>query len=149
MNQEQKEQVNLNLSRLRFLKTDATFGANSALGAVALSGISKLSERHLEDVLLQVPETLPNGGERSLSNYEVVPLRSEVIGVAPIQNNVIEVQAIPESNDIIGLRDLYVQLSVANSTISTVEDLISTGADTSGTRFISTSSFSNGKYIRQ
>ena len=64
-------------------------------------------------------------------------------------NNVIEVQAIPESNDIIGLRDLYVQLSVANSTISTVEDLISTGADTSGTRFISTSSFSNGKYIRQ
>ena len=64
-------------------------------------------------------------------------------------NNVVEIQAIPESNDIIGLRDLYVQLSVANSTISTVEDLISTGADTSGTRFISTSSFSNGKYIRQ
>lgn len=64
-------------------------------------------------------------------------------------NNVIEVQAIPESNDIIGLKDLYVQLSVANSTVSTVQDIISTGADTSGTRFISTSSFLNGKYIRQ
>lgn len=64
-------------------------------------------------------------------------------------NNVIEIQAIPESNDIIGLKDLYVQLSVANSTISVVEDIISTGADTSGTRFISTSSFSNGNYIRQ
>jgi len=64
-------------------------------------------------------------------------------------NNVVEIQAIPESNDIIGLKDLYVQLSTANSTISTIEDIISTGADTSGTRFISTSSFSNGQYIRQ
>ena len=64
-------------------------------------------------------------------------------------NNVIEIQAIPESNDVIGLKDLYVQLSVANSTITTVEDIISTGADTAGTRFISTSSFSNGNYIRQ
>ena len=64
-------------------------------------------------------------------------------------NNVIEIQAIPESNDVIGLKDLYVQLSVGNSTITTVEDIISTGADTAGTRFISTSSFSNGNYIRQ
>jgi len=64
-------------------------------------------------------------------------------------NNVIQIQAIPDSNDIIGLKDLYVQLSVANSTISTVEDVISTGANTSGTTFVSTSSFSNGKYIRQ
>ena len=65
------------------------------------------------------------------------------------ENNIIEVQAIPDSNDIIGLKDLYVQLSVANSTISTVEDVISTGANTSGTTFVSTSSFLNGKYIRQ
>ena len=64
-------------------------------------------------------------------------------------NNIIEIQAIPDSNDIIGLKDLYVQLSVANSTISTVEDVISTGANTSGTTFVSTSSFLNGKYIRQ
>jgi len=64
-------------------------------------------------------------------------------------NNVIQIQAIPDSNDIIGLKDLYVQLSVANSTISTVQDVISTGANTSGTTFVSTSSFSNGKYIRQ
>ena len=64
-------------------------------------------------------------------------------------DNIVEVQAIPDSNDIIGLKDLYVQLSVGNSTITTLEDLLSTGADTSGTRFIQTSSFSNGKYIRQ
>jgi len=64
-------------------------------------------------------------------------------------DNVIEIQAIPESNDIIGLKDLYVQFSVANSTVSMVQDVISTGADTAGTRFVSTSSFLNGKYIRQ
>ena len=64
-------------------------------------------------------------------------------------NNIVEIQAVPDSNDIIGLKDLYVQLSVGNSTITTLEDLLSTGADTSGTRFIQTSSFSNGKYIRQ
>ena len=64
-------------------------------------------------------------------------------------NDIIEIQAIPESNDVIGLKDLYVQLSVPNTTISTIEDVISTGADTSGTRFVSTSSFLNGKYIRQ
>jgi len=64
-------------------------------------------------------------------------------------NNVVEIQAIPDSNDVIGLKDLYVQLSVAKSTISTVEDIISTGANTSGTSFVSTSSFLNGKYIRQ
>ena len=64
-------------------------------------------------------------------------------------NNIIEIQAIPDSNDVIGLKDLYVQLSVANSTISTIEDVISTGANTSGTTFVPTSSFLNGKYIRQ
>jgi len=64
-------------------------------------------------------------------------------------DNVIEIQAIPESNDIIGLRDLFIQLSVANSSVTTVQDVISTGADTSGSSFVSTSSFLNGKYIRQ
>ena len=64
-------------------------------------------------------------------------------------DNVIEIQAIPESNDIVGLRDLFIQLSVANSSVTTVQDVISTGADTSGSSFVSTSSFLNGKYIRQ
>ena len=64
-------------------------------------------------------------------------------------DNVIQIQGIPESNDIIGLKDLYVQLSIPDSNIGCVEDIISTGADTSGSRFISTSSFSDGDYIRK
>jgi len=64
-------------------------------------------------------------------------------------DNVIEIQAIPESNDIIGLKDLYVQLSIADSDIGCIEDIISSGADTSGSRFISTSSFMDDAYIRK
>jgi len=83
--------------------------------------------------------------------YDVGEILIDTIRIiSTVKNNdIIEIQAIPESNDIIGLKDLYVQLSVPNTVISTVEDVISTGADTSGTRFVSTSSFLNGKYIRQ
>ena len=64
-------------------------------------------------------------------------------------DNVIEIQAIPESNDVIGLKDLYVQLSISDSDIGCIEDIISSGADTSGSRFISTSSFTDDAYIRK
>ena len=64
-------------------------------------------------------------------------------------DNVVEVEAIPESNDVLGLKDLYVQLSVDNSNISPVSDVVASGADLSGTSFVTTSSFSNGKYFRE
>ena len=63
-------------------------------------------------------------------------------------DNVVEIQAIPDSNDIIGLKDLYLQFSIAESNISVVEDIISTGADTSGANYVSTSSFTNGSKVR-
>ena len=83
--------------------------------------------------------------------YDVGEILIDTIRIiSTVKNNdVIEIQAIPESNDVIGLKDLYVQFSVSKTTVNTIEDVISTGADTSGTRFISTSSFLNGKYIRQ
>ena len=63
--------------------------------------------------------------------------------------NVIEVEAIPDSNDVLGLKDLYVQLSLDSSTITPLSDTVASGADTAGTNFITTSSFSNGKYFRE
>ena len=63
-------------------------------------------------------------------------------------DNVVEIEAIPDSNDIIGLKDLYLQLSIADSKINVVEDIISTGADTSGANYVSTSSFTNGSKVR-
>ena len=51
------------------------------------------------------------------------------------QNNIIEVQAFPESNDVVGLKDLYLNFDVSKSTINTVKDVIASGEDVSGVVF--------------
>ena len=52
-----------------------------------------------------------------------------------IANNVVEIQAIPHSNDVVGLRDLYVKFDMSNTTINMFEDVIASGENTSGSRF--------------
>ena len=61
---------------------------------------------------------------------------------------VIEISAIPYSNDIIGLQDLYIQLDTNNVTINSVSDRISSGYDISGSDYIVSSSFANGSLVR-
>jgi len=66
-------------------------------------------------------------------------------------NDIIEIQAFPESNDVVGLRDLYLNFSIKKSTINMVRDVIASGDEISGTAFIKdyyTSSYSNGNLIR-
>ena len=68
------------------------------------------------------------------------------------ENNIIEVQAFPESNDVVGLKDLYLNFDVSKSTINTVKDVIASGEDVSGvvfTRDYYTSSYSNGDLERK
>ena len=67
-------------------------------------------------------------------------------------NNIIEIEAIPESNDIVGLRDLYINFDISKSKINMVKDVISSGEEVSGSTFIRnayTSSYSNGTLIRE
>ena len=64
------------------------------------------------------------------------------------QNNIIEIQAFPESNDVIGLQDLYLKFNIADSTINMVKDTISSGDQISGVGFKVTSSYTNGELIR-
>jgi len=52
-----------------------------------------------------------------------------------IANDVVEIQAIPHSNDVVGLRDLYIKLDMSNTTITMYQDVISSGENTSGSRF--------------
>ena len=54
-----------------------------------------------------------------------------------IANGVVEIQAIPHSNDIVGLRDLYVKFDMTNTTINMVQDLIASGENTSGFKICS------------
>jgi hypothetical protein len=60
----------------------------------------------------------------------------------------IEVSAVPFSNDIIGLQDLYIQLDTNNVTINSINDRISSGYDLSGSDYIVSSSFANGSLVR-
>ena len=63
-------------------------------------------------------------------------------------NNIIEIQAFPESNDVIGLKDLYLSFSVSDSVINMVKDTITSGEQISGVGYKVTSSYSNGALIR-
>ena len=63
-------------------------------------------------------------------------------------NNVIEIQAFPESNDVIGLKDIYLDFSISDSTINMVKDTITSGEKISGVGFKVTSSYNNGEKFR-
>lgn len=60
----------------------------------------------------------------------------------------VQIEAVPESNDIIALKDLYLQVDIGNSRVSTIQDVVTSGENTSATQYITTSSFLNGSYTR-
>jgi uncharacterized membrane protein YgcG len=66
-----------------------------------------------------------------------------------VANGVVEIQAIPHSNDIVGLRDLYVKFDMTNTTINMVQDLIASGENTSGSRFVHTHSYYTPTFTRK
>ena len=87
-------------------------------------------------------------------DYKKGEIILNTINIASTQasNNIIEVQAYPESNDVIGLKDLFVSFDVSNSSINMRKDVIASGEDVSGvvfTRDYFTSSYSNGVLERK
>jgi virulence-associated protein VapD len=68
--------------------------------------------------------------------------------ISSVSPNGVEIQAVPESNDVIALQDIYLELSIDNLIVNMVEDRISSGENTSATEYIVTSSYSNGAYTR-
>jgi len=83
-------------------------------------------------------------------NYKTGEILLDVVNITEVSmdNGVIEVQAIPESNDVIGLKDLYLQVDIGKSIVNMIEDSISSGENTSATQYIPTSSYLNGQYTR-
>ena len=57
----------------------------------------------------------------------------------------IQISGTPKSYDVIGLQDLYLQLDNSNSLVTMVSDTISSGADISGSNYVVSSSFPNGR----
>jgi len=83
-------------------------------------------------------------GEITLNTVKIVSTE--------MPNNIIEIQAYPESNDVIGLKDLYLNFNISESTINMVRDVIASGDEVSGVVFSRdyyTSSYLNGNLIRK
>ena len=59
---------------------------------------------------------------------------------------IMEISAIPESNDVIGLQDLYLQLD--SNIVDMVVDEISSGIDPSGSNYVVTPSYTSGSIVR-
>ena len=63
-------------------------------------------------------------------------------------DDVIEVEAIPQSNDVLAKNELFLQFDISKSDFYTRVDSISTGANTSGSRYLPESSYFAGKKVR-
>ncbi|MHA2277674.1 MAG: hypothetical protein ACXAC2_17980, partial [Candidatus Kariarchaeaceae archaeon] len=140
---------------------------------VSLNGTDITSGLQASNVFLNRPQTLAsttgvlslfkidaNGNPSTVAknvgsiNYTKGEIILNTINITStdVANGIIEIQAYPDSNDVVGLRDLYVTLDISKSTINMVRDVIVSGDEISGTRFVNdfyTSSYSNGTLTRK
>ena len=82
-------------------------------------------------------------GEILISPTNIINTSKEVQNIP-----IIEISACPQSNDVIGLQDLYLQLDINNSTIDMIADTVGSGENTSGTLHTATSSYMIGDVAR-
>ena len=113
-------------------------------GKGVLSAIRKTDTDQLQVVLRGVGTVDYTKGEILINTINITSTLAD--------NNIIEIQAFPESNDVVGLKDLYLTLDVSNTEINTIKDVIASGEDISGVSFARdyyTSSYSNGTLERK
>ena len=88
-----------------------------------------------------------NAGTVDYMHGEVL-INSIFITGTSLSQNIIEIQATPESNDVIGLKDLYLNVDLSKSTINMIKDTISSGDQVSGVSYPTSSSYTNGSLTR-
>lgn len=89
-----------------------------------------------------------NAGKVYYSTGEII---IDTISISNTQRdeNIVEFEISPDSNDVIGKQDLYIHYATNNSEITMILDTITSGYSNSGSTYISTSSYpSTTKYIR-
>ncbi len=114
-------------------------------GKTGILYVAKPSDSNNVDIVLRSAGTI---------NYELgeIIINTIYFTETELANSVIEIQAYPESNDIIGLKDLYLSFDISKSQINMVRDVIASGDDISGVVFARDSyrsSYSNGKLKRE
>ena len=105
--------------------------------------------------------TVPNVGSQSprilRRNAGTINYASGIITLNPMNVTaakskdgipIIEIEASPLSNDVIGLQDLYLQLDIGGSNFEMIVDEISSGLDPSASNYIVSSSYANGNLVR-
>ena len=105
--------------------------------------------------------TVPNVGSQSPTiirrNAGTINYVSGIVTLNPINVltakdkdgiPIIEIEASPLSNDVVGLQDLYLQLDIGGSNFEMVVDEISSGLDPSASNYIVSSSYANGNLVR-
>ncbi len=105
--------------------------------------------------------TLPSIGSQSPTivrqNVGTINYVSGIVTLNPINvlnaklkdgQPIIEIEATPTSNDVVGLQDLYLQLDISSSNFEMIVDDIASGLDPSASSYIVSSSYSNGNLVR-
>ena len=100
-----------------------------------------------EDSLKNVVVVVKSAGTVDYTHGEITLTTVNITSTVQ-ENNVIEMQAFPDSNDVVGLKDLYLDFSISSTTINMVKDTITSGEQISGVGFKVTSSYSNGALTR-
>ena len=63
--------------------------------------------------------------------------------------NLLEISAVPRSNDVVGLQDLYLQLDISSTSVDMVIDEVSSGTSPAGTNYVVTPSYSTRGLVRK
>ena len=100
--------------------------------------------RQVNDEVLVIKK---DAGVVDYTKGEII-INSVTITETSKDDGVIEVQAVPSSNDIIGLKDIYLSFDVGNSSINMVKDTISSGDQISGVGFQVTPNYVDGQLTR-
>ena len=133
------------------------FQVSGISGDVYISDIPDTNRKDGSIFLFAVPSvnsTTPSIIRRNVGRIDYI---NGVITLNPINiigakvkdgQSIIEISVVPQSNDVVGYQDLYLQLDITNSVFEMIPDSISSGLDSSGSQYIVSSSYKNGNLVR-
>ena len=123
------------------------FGVDGIDGTVYLGDIPIAGTNFGKIVFFKLVNNLPLIVKNDAGTVDYVhgEINLDVVNISgsTLASGLIQVEAIPDSNDIIALKDLYLQLDVTNSSVNALPDVVSSGENTSATAYVTTSSYAS------
>jgi hypothetical protein len=116
-------------------------GTSSTTGILSI--VKPTAQGKVQVIIKSVGSVDYTKGEIKLGTINIVS--------TSLPNDIVEIQAFPESNDVIGLNDLYLVFNTPKSSINMIRDVVASGDEISGTVFsrdFYTSSYPNSNLIR-